>query len=61
MTAWVHIDPKINYVPDSVINFATKRVLYMAFKSLISGEIFNTENMRKRILDKMAKATDIAK
>ena len=60
MTCYVHVDPKAPGIPDSVLNFASKRVLYMGQKALLSGEIFDHPDMRQHILKKLDLASRVS-
>ena len=49
---YINIDPKFDYIPDFVINFTIKRVLYVLIGKLQSKEIFENDILKKRISEK---------
>ena len=61
MTVYCHSDPKAAGVPDSVINFFSKRVIYMGQQNLIKGDIFYLPELRRRILENLPLASQVAK
>ena len=46
LTVYCHMDPKAAGIPDAIINFASKRVLYLGQLNLIKGEIFDDKRIR---------------
>jgi hypothetical protein len=57
---YVYVDPLITGVPDSVINFAFKRVFAVAFGNLLSGEVFLKKKMNDAIKSKVNLANEVA-
>lgn len=49
----INVDPKFSYIPDSLINFIIKRVIYVLIGKLQSKEIFENDVIKKRINERV--------
>jgi hypothetical protein len=49
---YINVDPQFAYLPDWLINFSIKRVIYIIIGKLQNKEIFENDSIKKRMSER---------